>query len=51
MTIDTEGMAGMTDTEEAGMATSATLTGMITMYGVPEVGDTYGIGADWDGGG
>jgi len=42
----TAGMAGMTASEVAGMAIFATLTGMITLDGVPEVGVMCGMGAD-----
>jgi hypothetical protein len=42
-------MAGMAASEV--VAISATLTGMITLYGVPEAGVMRGMGADWDGGG
>ena len=51
MMSGTEGKVGMTASGVAGMAIFATLAGMITLDGVPEVGVMCGIGADWDGGG
>jgi len=51
-----EGMAGMTASGVAAIssevvAISVASAGMITMYGVPVVGGTDGMGTDWDGGG